>query len=161
MSISDLKWAQRNFPLPADERENNVLPSNSAHTSFCTVRFKHSSELTISKTHFWVEGDFQYHFLQVRVVIHLPSAAFVFSLKTVGHRWCLTATDWALEEEIMQSGDLFCKSFVREICCPTALFLNVHRLAQIMNVDTTSVTAVCDKTVTLLSTCVERLANWV
>lgn len=60
----------------------------------------------------------------------------------------------------MQSSDLFCKSFVREFCHPTALFLNIHRLARIMNVDTNVVTAICDKMDMLLSSRVETLIEF-
>ncbi len=55
---SDLRWAQRNFPASADECENSLRVSNSAHASFCTVKLKHPGEVTISETHFWVEEDF-------------------------------------------------------------------------------------------------------
>ena len=41
-----------------DECENSLLVSNSAHTSFCTVKLKHSTVGT-RKLHFWVEGDFK------------------------------------------------------------------------------------------------------
>lgn len=57
---SDLMWAQGSFPPSADECENSLLVSNSAHTSLCTVKPKHHSEVIRCKTHFWVEGDLKY-----------------------------------------------------------------------------------------------------
>lgn len=33
-----------------------------AHTSLCTVKVKHLSEVTINKTHFWVQGDYKVPF---------------------------------------------------------------------------------------------------
>ncbi len=47
---SGSRWTQRNFPPSADECENSLLVSNSAHKSVCTVKVKHHSEVTISTT---------------------------------------------------------------------------------------------------------------
>ncbi len=46
------KVEQRNFLPPADEHENSLLVSNSAHTSFCTLKVKQPREVTMSQNTF-------------------------------------------------------------------------------------------------------------
>lgn len=45
--------SQIDFHPSADEFENSLLVSDSAHSSLCTVQLRHACEVTISKTHFW------------------------------------------------------------------------------------------------------------
>lgn len=42
----------RNFLPSADECDNNLLVSNSAYTSLCAVKVKHSSEVSAGKSVF-------------------------------------------------------------------------------------------------------------
>lgn len=53
---SDLRKAQQDFPPSADKCENSLLVSNSAHTSFCTVKLKHPREAAVSENTFLSEG---------------------------------------------------------------------------------------------------------
>lgn len=41
------------------KKKNNLLVSNSACASICTVMLKHATVRTRGKTHFWLEGDFK------------------------------------------------------------------------------------------------------
>lgn len=83
IASSDLRSAQRNFTLTADEGEDALLLSNHAHTSFCTMDLKHPSkyERWKGKIHFWVEGDWN---LLLKKLLHL-----IHSSKPLGFICCI------------------------------------------------------------------------
>ncbi len=87
----DLRWSPINSPPSADECENSLLVSNSAHTSFCTVKVKHPNDLTIRKKYLldFVASNVVKYLTQERELSQSHSYAFtvyyIWNLKLLPH----------------------------------------------------------------------------